>query len=53
MQRPKKTIIDEFKSLWESGKVVTQYNVKVGYHILFYVVTSITPKVSNEEDKKK
>jgi hypothetical protein len=53
MQKPKKTLFDEYKFLWESGKVQTQYNIKIGYHILLYVVTTMTPKATNEQDKKK
>jgi hypothetical protein len=53
MQKPKKTLFDEYKFLWESGKVQTQYNIKIGYRILFYVVNTMTQKVTNEQDKKK
>ena len=53
MQNSKKTLFDSFKRLWEGGKVVSNYNRKVGYHILLYVVTNMTPRVSNDQDKNK
>ena len=47
MQNSQKTLFDSFKTLWEGGKVVCQYNKKIGYHILSYVVTSMVPRASN------
>ena len=53
MQNSQKTLFDSFKTLWEGGKVVCQYNKKIGYHILLYVVTSMVPRASNYQEKNK
>ena len=34
--------IDKFRPIWEGGKSVEQYNIKIGFKIRMYVVSTIT-----------
>ncbi len=54
--KPKLGIIDKFRPLWEGGKSVEKYNIKVGFKIRMYVVSQITsqrqknPNLLNQKD---
>ena len=54
--RPKLGIIDKYRPLWEGGKSVEKYNVKVGFKIRMFVVSQITsqrqknPNLLNQKD---
>ena len=39
--------IDKFRPLWEGGKSVEQYNIKVGFKIRMFVVSQITAQRKN------
>ena len=34
--------IDKFRPLWEGGKSVEQYNIKIGFKIRMFVVNELT-----------
>ena len=40
--KPKLGIIDKYRPMWEGGKSVEKYNVKVGFKIRMFVVSQIT-----------
>ena len=54
--KPKLGIIDKYRPLWEGGKSVEKYNVKVGFKIRMFVVSQITsqrqknPNLLNQKD---
>ena len=35
-------LIEKYRPLWEGGKSVEQYNIKIGFKIRVFVVTQIT-----------
>ena len=42
--KPKLGILDKYRPLWEGGKSVEKYNIKVGFKIRMFVVSQITSK---------
>jgi len=54
--KPKLGIIDKYRPLWEGGKSVEKYNIKVGFKIRMFVVSQITsqkqknPNLLNQKD---
>ena len=54
--KPKLGIIDKYRPMWEGGKSVEKYNVKVGFKIRMFVVSQITslrqknPNLLNQKD---
>ena len=54
--KPKLGIIDKYRPMWEGGKSVEKYNVKVGFKIRMFVVSQITslrqknPNFLNQKD---
>ena len=54
--KPKLGIIDKYRPMWEGGKSVEKYNIKVGFKIRMFVVSQITslrqknPNLLNQKD---
>ena len=54
--KPKLGIIDKYRPLWEGGKSVEKYNIKVGFKIRMFVVSQITsqrqknPNILSQKD---
>ena len=54
--KPKLGIIDKYRPMWEGGKSVEKYNIKVGFKIRMFVVSQLTsqkqknPNLLNQKD---
>ena len=54
--KPKLGIMDKYRPMWEGGKSVEKYNIKVGFKIRMFVVSQITslrqknPNLLNQKD---
>ena len=54
--KPKLGIIDKYRPMWEGGKSVEKFNIKVGFKIRMFVVSQITslrqknPSLLNQND---
>ena len=40
--KPKLGIIEKYRAMWEGGKSVEKYNIKIGFKIRMFVVSQIT-----------
>ena len=54
--KPKLGIIEKYRAMWEGGKSVEKYNIKIGFKIRMFVVSQLTsqrqknPKLLNQKD---
>ena len=54
--KPKLGIIEKYRAMWEGGKSVEKYNIKIGFKIRMFVVSQLTsqrqknPNLLNQKD---